>query len=54
MKKTKMMTSSERATYQALVARGVSPEDAYEDALDGVDVDTVRENDKSIREKYQS
>lgn len=36
------LTSSERATYQALRARGVSHEDALEDALDGVDVETVR------------
>ena len=37
------LTQSERATFQSLVARGVSPMDAREDALDGVDVETVRE-----------
>lgn len=36
------MTSSELRAYQALTARGMTPEDALEDALDGVDVETVR------------
>lgn len=36
------LTISERRTYQSLVARGVDPEDAYEDALDGVDIHDVR------------
>jgi hypothetical protein len=36
------LTQSERATYQALVARGVSHEDALEDALDGVSVEEAR------------
>ena len=39
----KDLTQSERATYQALVARGISREDAREDALDGVSVETVRD-----------
>ena len=38
------LTQSERATYQSLKARGFSHEEALEDALDGVDVETVREN----------
>jgi hypothetical protein len=36
------LTRSERATYQSLVDRGFSHEDALEDALDGVDVDYLR------------
>lgn len=36
------MTHAERATYQALVARGVPPEAAREDALDGVTVEDAR------------
>jgi len=40
-----LLTQSERAAYQAMVARGVSHADAIEDALDGVDVQTVRSAD---------
>lgn len=36
------LTIDERRTYQSLVSRGVDPEDAYEDALDGVHVHDVR------------
>lgn len=43
---TNLLTSNERATYQALVARGVDPFDAIEDALDGVEVETVRKEFK--------
>jgi hypothetical protein len=40
--KARGLTQSERATYQSLRARGYAHEDAYEDALDGVQVDDVR------------
>jgi hypothetical protein len=35
---------SERATYQSLLDRGFDEEDAYESALDGVDVQTLRDD----------
>lgn len=46
MKRTDL-TSSERAAYQAMLARGYDEEDAYEAALDGVDVETVRETGRA-------
>lgn len=36
------LTTSERATYQSLRSRGFPHEDAYDAALDGVDVEEVR------------
>lgn len=36
------MTGREISVYQELVARGVSPEDARQDALDGVSIEEVR------------
>jgi hypothetical protein len=36
------LTQSERATYQALRARGWSHEDALNDALDGVLVEDIK------------
>lgn len=36
------LTQSERAAYQAMLAHEYDEEDAYESALDGVDVETVR------------
>lgn len=38
-----LLTQNERATYQSLVDRGVDHYEAMEAALDGVDVETVRE-----------
>lgn len=38
----KTLTSDERSVYQSLVARGVRPEDAMQDALDGVTMDEAR------------
>lgn len=37
------LTQNERAAYQSMIAHGYDEEDAYEAALDGVDVETVRE-----------
>lgn len=39
---TAQLTQDERATYQALRARGCTHGDALADALDGVHVDDVR------------
>lgn len=40
------LTQSERATYQALIARGYSEDDAREAALDGVNIEDVRKPKK--------
>lgn len=42
----KGLTSYELAAYQSMVSHGVDPDDAYEDALDGVTVEQVREHFK--------
>lgn len=42
-----LLTQNERATYQSLVDRGVGHYEAMEAALDGVDVETVREDFRS-------
>lgn len=43
------LTSAEMRTYQSLVARGVAPEDALQDALDGVDIRDVRDEFRRTR-----
>lgn len=40
------LTSDERAVMQALMARGVTRQDAEQDALDGVLIDDAREVSK--------
>lgn len=44
----KGLTQSELATYQSMRDRGYNHETALSDALDGVDVETVRENGRAI------
>lgn len=39
---SEQLTTEEWRTYQSLIAREMSPEDALEGALDGVHVDDVR------------
>lgn len=51
MKRPPMLTESEFATYQSLRARGFSHNVALNDALDGVDVWDLR--DENIRAKKE-
>ena len=47
----KGLTSNELAVYQSLVSGGMDPEDAYEEALDGVDIESARRYNRSKRDQ---